>query len=146
MMADIFELFPTPVMRVPALLAPSKALVLGSQLAQTAALDNNHSTLLTHSRLLAPGEDAAIDGLIGLVGPHLQAFGELVFGESLNWLVKEMWVNVLQAGGHQVRTTAEVFAAMDEAGTLGKAFGPPKGADEALIAKVEQEEGWILGA
>jgi hypothetical protein len=46
----------------------------------------------------------------------------------------------------QVRVTAEHFAALDEAGTLSAAFAPPKGADEALIARVEQEEGWILGA
>ena len=26
------------------------------------------------------------------------------------------------------------------------AAGPPKGASDALIAQVEQEEGWILGA
>ncbi len=34
---------------------------------------------------------------------------------------------------------------MDDKGDLSKAFGPPKGADEALIAQVEDEEGWILG-
>ena len=46
----------------------------------------------------------------------------------------------------QVRATAEALAKMDEAGELSKAFAPPKDADEALIARVEQEEGWILGA
>ena len=45
----------------------------------------------------------------------------------------------------QVRTAAEAFAQMDDAGTLQKAFAPPKTADEALIAQVENEEGWILG-
>jgi len=34
---------------------------------------------------------------------------------------------------------------MDERGELSKAFGPGKGTDEALIAQVQDEEGWILG-
>jgi hypothetical protein len=46
----------------------------------------------------------------------------------------------------QVRVTAEHFAKLDETGALSAAFAPPKGADEARIAQVEQEEGWILGA
>lgn len=45
----------------------------------------------------------------------------------------------------QVRAAAEAFARMDDAGDLQKAFAPPAGADEALIAQVESEEGWILG-
>jgi len=46
----------------------------------------------------------------------------------------------------QVRVTAEHFAALDETGGLEQAFAPPKGASDELIAQVEQEEGWILGA
>ena len=45
----------------------------------------------------------------------------------------------------QVRAAAEAFARMDDAGDLQKAFAPPASADEALIAQVEGEEGWILG-
>ncbi|MNE84521.1 hypothetical protein D3C80_1814370 [compost metagenome] len=45
----------------------------------------------------------------------------------------------------QVRAAAEAFARMDDAGDLQKAFAPPASADEALIAQVENEEGWILG-
>ena len=46
----------------------------------------------------------------------------------------------------QVRTLCEHWARLDEAGKLGTAFGPPKGALEAIVAQVEAEEGWILGA
>lgn len=46
----------------------------------------------------------------------------------------------------QVRAIGAQFAALDDSGRLGAAFGPPKGADEALVARVEGEEGWILGA
>ena len=74
--------------------------------------------------------------------------------EPLSALVVEVWPSMFEAKPQtgefkdqaQVRATAEALAKMDEAGDLSKAFAPPKGADEALIQKVEQEEGWILGA
>lgn len=74
--------------------------------------------------------------------------------EPLSALVVEVWPSMFDGKPNpgefkdqaQVRATAEALAGMDEAGGLSKAFAPPKGADEALIARVEQEEGWILGA
>jgi hypothetical protein len=74
--------------------------------------------------------------------------------EPLSALVVEVWPSMFDARPNageykdqaQVRVTAEALAKMDEAGDLAKAFGPAKGTDEALIAQVEQEEGWILGA
>jgi len=73
--------------------------------------------------------------------------------EPLSVLVAEVWPSMfpttVQTGEFkdqaQVRTTAEAFALMDDKGDLAKAFGPPRTADEALIARVESEEGWILG-
>jgi len=73
--------------------------------------------------------------------------------EPLSVLVAEVWPSMypttVQTGEFkdqaQVRTTAEALALMDDKGELGKAFAPPKSADEALIAQVEGEEGWILG-
>ena len=46
----------------------------------------------------------------------------------------------------QVRVTAEHFARLDEAGKLGELFAAPKGVSEQMVAEVEREEGWILGA
>ena len=46
----------------------------------------------------------------------------------------------------QVRTLAEHFARLDEAGKLGEVFGPPKGTAADVVLDAEQEEGWILGA
>jgi len=74
--------------------------------------------------------------------------------EPLSAVVVEVWPSMFdakpEAGEYkdqaQVRVTAEAIAKMDEAGDLAKAFGPPEGASDDLIAKVEQEEGWILGA
>jgi uncharacterized protein (TIGR02466 family) len=33
--------------------------------------------------------------------PKLVDFGFLLFGERLNWIVKEMWTNMLESGGSQ---------------------------------------------
>lgn len=74
--------------------------------------------------------------------------------EPLSALVVEVWPSMFDGKPSpgefkdqaQVRATAEALAKMDEAGELSKAFAPPKTADEALISRVEQEEGWILGA
>lgn len=74
--------------------------------------------------------------------------------EPLSALVVEVWPSMFEGKPNpgefkdqaQVRATAEALAKLDESSDLSKAFAPPKGADEALIAQVEQEEGWILGA
>lgn len=110
-MSDIFELFPTPVVRVPALLEPTEAMALAQRLAQTARVANGQSDQLSHTRILRPGEDAGLDAVVEKIGPHLQTFGQLLFGESLRWLVKEIWVNVLQTGGRQsMHNHANCFA------------------------------------
>lgn len=110
-MADVFELFPTPVMRVPAVLAPEAARALAQRLAQGARVANDRSEQLSHTRILAPGDDAWLDAVVEKIGPHLQAFGQLLFGESLRWIVKEIWVNVLQHGGRQsLHNHANCFA------------------------------------
>ena len=46
----------------------------------------------------------------------------------------------------QVRTLAEHFARLDEAGKFGELFGPGKTAAPELVLDAEREEGWILGA
>ncbi|WP_374470181.1 cobalamin biosynthesis protein CbiG [Phenylobacterium sp.] len=46
----------------------------------------------------------------------------------------------------QVRTTAEHFARLDEAGKLGAMFAPPAGTAADVVLDAEREEGWILGA
>jgi hypothetical protein len=46
----------------------------------------------------------------------------------------------------QVRTTAEHFARLDEAGKLGALFAPAKDTAADVVVDAEREEGWILGA
>jgi hypothetical protein len=73
--------------------------------------------------------------------------------EPLSVLVAEVWPSMFDGKAEpgefkdqaQVRRTAEAIAQMDDKGELSKAFGPKKGTDDALIAQVQDEEGWILG-
>ena len=46
----------------------------------------------------------------------------------------------------QVRSLAEHFAKLDEAGKLGTLFSPAKDTDPAVILDAQHEEGWMLGA
>jgi hypothetical protein len=98
---EVFALFPTPVSRVAAAIDAVQAKLLAQRFASRTEVTNAQSMQLAHSRLLAPGEDDALDAVIAAVGPHVQVFGALLFGETLRWLVKESWVNVLQPGGRQ---------------------------------------------
>ena len=110
-MVDVIELFPTPVMRVPAVLSTEAAGALAQRLAQGPRVANDRSEHLSHTRILGPGDDAGLDAVVEKIGPHLQAFGQLLFGESLRWIVKEIWVNVLQNGGSQsLHNHANCFA------------------------------------
>lgn len=74
--------------------------------------------------------------------------------QPLEALLVEIYPRLYAEGGQpgevvdqaQVREACEYFARLDEAGRLGALFVPPKAHDEAAVAAVEQEEGWILGA
>jgi hypothetical protein len=66
-----------------------------------------------------------------------EVYPSLIKGAALPGEVKDLT---------QVRTTAEHFARLDEAGKLGEVFGPPKGTAADVVLDAEREEGWILGA
>lgn len=99
--AEIFGLFPTPVMLIPGCLNADLVTAILASLDRAAQTGNSQSGQLSHSRILAPESDALLDRASKLVTPHLVAFGALLFGERLDWSVKEIWANFLQAGGQQ---------------------------------------------
>lgn len=82
-------------------------------------------------RALKPDDVAAFEALICEVFPPLHSAAAEP-GET--------------AEQTRIRATCEALARLDDAGKLGTAFGPAKGVDEGVIAEVEHEEGWILGA
>ncbi|ESQ17304.1 MAG: hypothetical protein N838_01255 [Thiohalocapsa sp. PB-PSB1] len=104
-MQQTFGLFPIPLTRVQG--AINASLI---QRLKDAALASNKSTnvathLLSHTRMLDPGQDALFAELAGRIQPELVQFGRLLFGETLNWRIKEMWMHVLERGGSQFMHT-----------------------------------------
>jgi uncharacterized protein (TIGR02466 family) len=100
-MNEVIGLFPTPFMRVPAVFDAELIDGLVRQLGAVADRENNASDRLSHTRLLKPEEGPLLVEAATRLTPHLAAFGSLLFGERLGWSLKEMWVNVLEAGGRQ---------------------------------------------
>ena len=100
-MDEIIGLFPTPFLRAPATLGRPLVNGLVEHFASRATRDNNTSPKLAHTEMLKPADSPLFVQAAALVTPKLVDFGFQLFGERLGWSVKEMWVNVLEPGGHQ---------------------------------------------
>lgn len=76
---------------------------------QTTDTDNSRSTHLQHSAIHSPAADGSQElaeheigsMLSACAGPHLIALGEMLFGQTLGWSIKEYWFNRLKKGGAQ---------------------------------------------
>lgn len=100
-MNEVTGLFPTPFMRAPATLPASLVQGLVEHFSGMALQENNSSANLSHTQMLKPSDSPLLVDAAQLIGPKLVDFGELLFGERIGWSLKEMWVNVLDYGGHQ---------------------------------------------
>ena len=100
-MDEIFGLFPAPLMRAPAVLGAPLVEGLVQHFAVRAKNDNNSSRRLSHTEMLKPGDSPLFVEAAKLITPKLVDFGAQLFGERIGWSLKEMWVNVLDPGGHQ---------------------------------------------
>ncbi len=100
-MDEVFGLFPTPLMRVTAALPSELVRGLVEHFSAIADRDNSSSPNLSHTAMLRPGDSALLVAAAERITPKLADFGTLLFGERLGWSLKEMWVNVLDAGGRQ---------------------------------------------
>jgi hypothetical protein len=100
-MDEVIGLFPTPFMRAPATLPRDLVSGLVEHFSTLAVRDNNSSANLSHTEMLRPSVSPLLVEAAALVTPKLTEFGALIFGERMGWSVKEMWVNVLDTGGHQ---------------------------------------------
>jgi uncharacterized protein (TIGR02466 family) len=69
--------------------------------ATLATQDNTTSPRLTHTEVLQPANSPLFVAAARLITPKLIDFGSQLFGERMAWSLKEMWVNVLETGGHQ---------------------------------------------
>lgn len=98
---QVIGLFPIPFMRIPGALEPALVDGLCTHFSAQAALANNSSAALSHTAMLKPSDSPLLVDAAARITPHLAAYGALLFGEPLGWSIKEMWVNVLDEGGHQ---------------------------------------------
>lgn len=100
-MDEVIGLFPTPFLRAPGTLGPGLVSGLVEHFGALASRPNNSSTHLSHTAMLRPGDSPLLIEVAARVTPKLTDFGALLFGERIGWSLKEMWVNVLDAGAHQ---------------------------------------------
>jgi uncharacterized protein (TIGR02466 family) len=100
-MDEVFGLFPIPCMRAPATLPPPLVASLVQHFSALATNENNSSQNLSHTQMRRPSDEPLLADAATLIAPKLSEFGLHLLGERLPWSIKEMWVNVLDAGGRQ---------------------------------------------
>jgi len=111
MATQLVGLFPTPLMRVERLLDPDLLASLLARVDVAALSVNAKSTALSHTSMVRPDEDPLYQEVARRLAPPLAEFGAALFGESLRWRIKEMWLNVLDPGGQQgLHSHANSFA------------------------------------
>lgn len=132
-MDEVTGLFATPFLRAPRLLDGPLVAALSAHFAGRARQGNSTSSGLSHTAVLQPQESPLFVDVARRVTPKIEAFGALLFGEHLPWSVKEMWVNVLQTGGHQSRHNhansfvSGVVYLTPTAGSVNTVFSKPHG-------------------
>lgn len=94
-------LFATPLLHAAGVVEPGEQARLRTHCLERADQANSQCASLSHTAPLAPEGDPALSRLEDAVRPRLEEFGELLFGATLDWSIKELWFNVLQPGGFQ---------------------------------------------
>ncbi len=100
-MSEVFGLFPIPVMRHRATLPAPLVQALVAHFSGQARHANSSSANLSHTELLRPADSPLFGQAAAHITLPLAGFGSLLFGETLGWSIKEMWVNLLEPGGRQ---------------------------------------------
>jgi uncharacterized protein (TIGR02466 family) len=98
---EVIGLFPTPLLRASGVLPRALVDGLVAHFSATADRANNSSGKLSHTAMLKPSDSPLLIEVAQRVTPKLVEFGALLFGQRLGWSIKEMWVNLLDTGGHQ---------------------------------------------
>ena len=98
---QIYNLFPVPVMRVKGFLSDAQIEPVVRQIGEGASVTNARSGQLSHTEVVDPQSDPAYAVLAAQAADCLRNFGFLLFGENLEWAIKDMWANVLATDGHQ---------------------------------------------
>lgn len=104
-MDEVFGLFPIPFLRAPATLSASLTEGLVQHFSALALSANKVSENLSHTEMLSPSDSPLLVEAATLITPKVVDMGALMFGQQLDWSIKEMWVNVLDRGGMQAPHT-----------------------------------------
>jgi uncharacterized protein (TIGR02466 family) len=94
-------LFPIPLMRSPNVLGPELRDAAIAAIRADKVETNLRSDQLFHTTISNPLHSNLFQEIAMAAGPKLVDFGYMLFGERLNWTVKEMWTNLLEPGGSQ---------------------------------------------
>jgi hypothetical protein len=100
-MRQVFELFPTPVVWCSGLVPLGMVDALREEFSQVAEQNNSHSTKLHHSAILSSDSSERVEAFKQVILPEVKHLGSLIFGEDLDWLIKELWINVMEQDGSQ---------------------------------------------
>ena len=98
---SVFELFPTPVLFCKKVLSQQQCELLIQQFEPVAKQENNRHKDLTHTQIVSPHDDSRLSFVSSAIHPHVVQMGSMLFGEKLNWSIKEMWINFLKTGASQ---------------------------------------------
>ncbi len=98
----LHNLFPLPVMRVENFIDNESANALLESITTTTQFANAQTDLLSHTEVINPKHSNLFRSIEDKTQEYLRDFGFLLFGENLEWNIKEMWMNRLSTGGHQV--------------------------------------------
>ncbi len=101
MTSTTHALFPTPVMIAPEILDNAQIAQIKTDISRMDFASNAKSSALAHSSLDMGPLNPILQKALIPVQDKLVAFGRELFGEELNWTIKEAWVNILETGGHQ---------------------------------------------
>lgn len=100
-MDEVEGLFPVPLLRCRRLLDPALVAALAKQIRDAHTRKNAKSSQLSHTEVVLPDANELYKRLAAIAAPKLVEFGVLLFGDRLQWTIKEMWTNVLDTGGAQ---------------------------------------------
>ncbi|MGF1502331.1 MAG: putative 2OG-Fe(II) oxygenase [Paracoccaceae bacterium] len=100
-MEEIVGIFPTPLMiarkAVPGDLVDALVKVYGEMTTGS----NVRTAKLAHTPMAPPRVHEAFKRTHAQVAPRVKAYGEALMGETLDWGIKEIWVNRMETGGAQ---------------------------------------------
>lgn len=100
-MDHVEPLFPIPLMRSTGLLPPDMLEAAVHAIRSARVEKNLRSDQLFHTEVANPLDIPLFREIAEVALPKITEFGYLLFGEQLNWAVKEMWTNMLETGGSQ---------------------------------------------